>query len=77
VYLTGIRLIVDNTPVYHFENSRNITIKELDINPEWDVPFYFTGAATKNIVMREMEVSVFKHKIKFGENVHPDIVSMP
>jgi polygalacturonase len=76
VQLTGIRLIVDKTPVYHFENSRNITMKELAINPEWDVPFYFTGPATKNIVMREMDGSAFKLKIKFGENVHPDIVSM-
>jgi polygalacturonase len=75
VQLTSVRLIAGKTPVYRFENSRNITMQELDIDPDWDVPFYFTGTATKNIMMQEMNTSAFKHKIKFGKNVDPDNVS--
>ena len=75
VQLTNIRLVTDKSPVYHFDNSRNITIDALDIAPEWDVPFYFTGSATSHIVMKEMNISDFNHKIKYGKNVSPDIIS--
>ena len=75
VRLTNIRLITEKSPVYHFDNCRNIIMNALDIDPVWNVPFYFTGGATNHIVMKEMNTSDFSHKIKYGKNVRPDIIS--